>query len=89
MLSDIDRNVAYLVTLEPEPSRVIVIRGEPVTVTDSLKVRVAVGVSAGLYVPLAGAVRVARVGAVVSMVMVVEAGELDAGPFELVTVPKT
>jgi hypothetical protein len=73
LLSDIDRSVAYLVTLEPEPSRVIVIRGEPVTVTDSLKERVKVGVSAGLYVPLAGAVRVERVGAVVSIVTVAAA----------------
>ena len=40
LLSDIDRKLAYSVTLEPEPSRVRVRRGEPVTVTDSEKVRV-------------------------------------------------
>ena len=39
--------------------------------------------------PLEGAVTEETVGAVRSMVMVVDAGELADGPLEFVTVPKT
>jgi len=64
-------------------------RGVPVTVTDSEKATVNVGVSAGLYVLLLGAVTELINGTVRSITIVEEKRELAAGPLLLVTVPYT
>ena len=77
--------MAYSVALPT----VRVSRGEPVTVMDSEKLTKNVGVSAGLYVALAGAVTDEIVGAVRSIVIGVVVKALDAGPLVEVTVPYT
>ena len=71
------RKFAYLVT---EPT-VNVRRGVPVTVTDSLKTIVNVGVWLLLYVELAGAETDEIVGAVRSILIGVVVGEFEVGPF--------
>jgi hypothetical protein len=68
--------VAYLV-IAPT---VNVSRGVPVTVTDSENAIVNVGVSAGLYVALLGAVTVLIVGDVRSITIVDEAKDALMGP---------
>ena len=55
-------------------------RGVPVTVTDSENATVKVGVSAGLYVALLGAVTEVIVGDVRSITIVVVAADAELGP---------
>ena len=82
-----DMKVAYLLTAEPEPFKVKVRRGVPLTVTDSEKLTVKLSAPEGLYVPLAGGETDEIVGALRSITMVEVAGEFAAGPLLLVTVP--
>ena len=81
-----EMKVAYLVRAEPEPFKVKVRRGVPLTVTDSEKLTVKLSGPAGLYVPFAGGETDEMVGAVRSMMMVVVAGDAEDGP---VAVPVT
>ena len=71
-----ERKVAYLV----EEPTVKVRRGAPVTVTDSLKTIVKVGVWLLLYVELAGGETDEIVGAVRSILIGVDVGEFEVGP---------
>ena len=70
--------MAYLVIAPTVKVR----RGVPVTVTDSEKATVKVGVSTGLYVALLGAVTVLIVGTVRSITIVEEAEDALIGPTE-------
>lgn len=68
--------------------------GEVETVTDSfIRTEKSIlgprGAPVGEYVPAVGVSTEEMMGAVRSIVMVVDAGEFAAGPLELVTVPKT